>query len=166
MKNSKLFINQTCEFSRQNVNYNLQGVLGSVPAGTTGNVDLLMADDNFLCGGQLAVKGGVFGDTCNMQVVDRDMMLQNVPVTKDDGSIQMYVAAGVPLTYGMIPGYPMLNQFVTNCQIMDQAQKQEQFLLPYVAKIIAGLYLRMVYTSTGTEPVLVSANFELHKALY
>ena len=37
--------------------------------------------------------------------------------------------------------------------------------VPYPAKVYAGLYLRLIYTSTGASNVAVAINYSLHKVL-
>lgn len=142
MLGSTLIISKVCEFSRDNVIFSGMGVCGPVAIGQVGNVDLLIPDDCYLTGGQLNAKNGLFGDYADMQVVDVD---------------GKYAPKGY-----------VLAQFQTSCQIIDSEQRQMEFDLTYPAKILGGLYLRVVYHSFGmlTGNVMVSVNYALHKARY
>jgi hypothetical protein len=141
MINSKLIILQTKDFSAENVFFNGQGVLGTVTAGSSSNVDLKILDDCFITGGILRTNGSNFGDYAHVQIVDIDNMLG----------------------YG---ANTVLRQFITNWYMRSDAQQQIETELSYPAKILAGLYIRIVYHSTGSTNVSVAMNYDLHKALY
>jgi hypothetical protein len=100
-----------------------------------------MTDDCFLTGGILRTNNAVFGDYCDMQVIDKDNVLG----------------------YG---ANVVLNQFVTKWYMRSDAQEQFEKSLPYPSKLLSGLYLRIVYHSIGSVDVDVAMNYELHRALY
>lgn len=141
MDNSSLQLTNTVDMSSKVVNFNGQGVKGVVDANTTASIDLKMLDDNFITGGMLSVKDAAFGDTVTLQVIDKDNILG----------------------YG---ANVVLRQFITNWYIMSDTQLQLNLDLSYPAKVLSGLYLRAVYTSTSesVSPVVV-INYYLHKAL-
>ena len=141
MNGSGLIISKVNMFASDNVRFDGKGIIGTVTAGTTGNIDLVMTDDCFLTGGILRTKNSYFGDYANMQVVDKDNMLG----------------------YG---ANVVLNQFVTKWYMRSDAQEQFETSLPYPSKVLGGLYLRIVYVSVGVVDVDVTMNYELHKALY
>jgi hypothetical protein len=153
--NTTTVITQTSALNANVAFYNAQGAKGTVILGALTPIDLKLADDHWLVGGGLLVKNAVFGDYCDMLVIDKDLVLkgQNVP--------------GTPYTYDQLPGYPVLRQFVSTYYLDDTKSDQGGFDSPSVAKILAGTYLRVNYTSTtltGTAPK-VAINYKLYKVL-
>jgi hypothetical protein len=126
------------EFVNVGVHFDGLYATGTVTAGQTSNIDLKMNDDMLLTGGLLLAKGGVFGDTVAAQVVDVDNILG--------------LGAGA-----------VLNQFVS--WILPDSPVSMQLEVPYPSKIIAGLYLRLAYTSIGATNVQVGVNYMTHKVL-
>lgn len=61
------------------------------------------------------------------------------------------------------PVYGVLNEFGTKWYIDADNAKQEDVLVPYPARLPAGLTVRILYTSVGTENITVYANLYLHK---
>ncbi len=116
-------------------------VTGVVTAGQTVNIDLKMLDDNFITGGILYTLDSKFGDYINLQVVDVDNILG----------------------YGI---NTILGQYCTNWYMCSDSQEQLNETVNYPAKILSGLYLRIVYHSLGLSDVTVIINYRLHKALY
>jgi hypothetical protein len=57
------------------------------------------------------------------------------------------------------PTYGVVNQFA------DWYAKEFDKILPYPAKIPAGLTIRVLYISKGTQDVEIYVNFDLHKVL-
>lgn len=144
MINSTLKVDTVEQFNANSVFYNAQGTMGTCTPGGVTNVDLKMLDDNFLTGGHLRVKGQTFGDFLHVQVVDKDNIIG----------------------YG---ANVVLRQFVTNWYLSADDSQQADFGLPYPAKVIAGLYIRIVYNSialTGTPFPQLAINYDLHKALF
>ena len=130
---------RTTDFEKTKLNFNGQGVTSTINAGTTTNIDYLLADDCLITGLELIVNNGNYGDFANIQVID---------------------------TTGFT-GYPagtVLEQIGTNWYLSPSTDTQ--FDIAYPAKIIAGLTLRIIYTSTllvGT--TFVAINYKLHKVL-
>jgi hypothetical protein len=144
MQNSTLTVQTTDEMQSTNVNLDCQSASGTITAGGPGNIDLILTDDCFITGGDLITNGAVFGDFATMQVVDVNNILGK--------------GAGL-----------VLGQYVTNWVMKADAvgaQLQCELRSPYPAKIPAGLALRLVYNSTGSNNVQVAINYILHKALY
>jgi hypothetical protein len=127
------------DFEKTKLNFDAQGVKGTLTPNTTTTLDYLLTDDCLMTGLEVIVHNGNFGDTANLQAVD---------------------------TTG-ITGYPagtVLQQFATNWNIASDADIQID--MAYPAKIIAGLTLRVVYTSTSLlTPPFVAINYKLHKIL-
>lgn len=138
--NTTTVCTQVAQFNSNVVVYNQRGVKGTCAAGKVTTIDLKMLDDVYLTGGVLLAKNAAFGDFCDMQVVDVD-------------NIMGYGAGAV------------LRQFVTNYFMDDSSVNQGAFDLPYPAKIITGLYMRLVYHSTGMTAPQAAVNFALHTIL-
>lgn len=99
------------------------GVQGSIPSGTTQNVDTLIADDSLFRGIKLIATNTTFGDTISVKIVD---------------------ISGVYSPPGTVLGSPVLNFNISSDQ---QLQADYESVAPF--KILGGLYLRITYTSTG-----------------
>jgi hypothetical protein len=127
---------------------NDQGCQATIPAGTTGNMDLKLIDDHLLTGVQISAHGSAFGDSINLQVIDKDLIIES--------------AYGHAIAVVKYPNYPVLRQFSTNWKINSDTQMKLDKEKLYPAKVIAGLYLRATYTSTGSTDVDLIANYELH----
>jgi hypothetical protein len=141
MINSTLKLTQIAQFASTNVNSANQGLRTTCTAGTTTNIDLKLNDDCFLTGGVLRTDGSAFGDYATFQVVDVD-------------NIFGYGAGTI------------LGQYISNWYMRSDAQEQVNENTPYPAKVLAGLYLRLVYVSTGTSNVDAVVMYRLHKALF
>lgn len=124
-----------------NLDYKVRakGYSSAATLGATTNHNFAVgAEDRYMNGLVILLKDHVFGDTMALQVVDVDNLLG--------------FGAGA-----------MLNEFGTSWNVAGDQQNQGLISFPYNAKINAGLYLRVVYTSTGTVEVKVRVNFLLHK---
>jgi len=142
MQNSTFIAKKLEDFTRDCVLFDGIGVQKLLTAGQANqNIDLAMTDDVFVTGGKLRVKNANFGDTVCLQVVDVNNVL----------------GFGANL---------VLAQFITNWGLVDDQEQQFDEDSPYPAKVPAGLYLRLVYTSTGTVAPNVIMNWDLHKAKY
>lgn len=124
------------------------GYAGSVPNNATSNLDFAIgAEDRYIQGVRLMLKNHLWGDTINLQIIDTD------------GVIPAPARAAFPL-------YPVLRQFATNWAVDNTSQDQGQHVFGYVARIIAGVYLRIIYTSTSSvlaADVDIKLNCLLHK---
>jgi hypothetical protein len=127
------------DFERTKLNYAAVGISGTASAGTTTNIDHALTDDSLLTGAQVLTDNAAFGDSITFQVVDVN---------------------GV-----VFPAGTVLGQFVTNWKLRSDSQEQISLQVPYPAKVYAGLYLRLIYTSTGASNVAVAINYSLHKVL-
>lgn len=69
------------------------------------------------------------------------------------------------ITLQVLAGETVVNQYATNWYVASGTYNQ-QYDVCYPAKLYAGLILRLVYNSIGTEvPVFVAINYKLHKVL-
>lgn len=125
-------------FVKSALNFDAQGVNTTITAGQTANLDCTLTDDCLLTGIELIVNNGNYGDTANLQVVD---------------------------VSGAFTGHPgtILMQAATNWNLIPTSNTQ--FDLTYPAKILAGMTIRAVYTSTGSTNVFLAINYKLHKCL-
>ena len=129
------------EFESTKLQLDAQGSCLQCNINTSTNLDLKMLHDYLVTGIYFKSTGSSFGDSVTMSIVDVDNIIG--------------LGAGVVLrTFGtnwcMTPG---------ENNILLQAQ--------YPAKVLAGLYIRVVYNSvatTGDGPFVVS-NYILHKIL-
>jgi hypothetical protein len=117
------------------------GYSGIATLGTTTNVDFAIGDeDRHINGICLFLKDHVWGDTLNLAVVDIDNALG-------------YGAGLVLKTFGI------------NWNVNDQVQNQGNVQFNYVARLPAGVYIRIVYTSIGSVDVKLRLNCLMHKKL-
>lgn len=115
------------------------GMSGTATKNTTSSIDLKITEERYINGVQLIIKDHVFGDKVKFQVVDVDNVIG--------------YGAGV-----------VLDEFGTNWNLDDSKKDQGKILVDYPARILANLYIRIVYISIGTEnDVIVKANLFLHK---
>ena len=126
------------ELESSKLQFYATGVKGTCPAGTTTSVDFLLTDDVLILGGMRITNGAAFGDFMNMQVVDVD---------------------GV-----FAPAGTVLDQFISNWYVSSGDSEGEiESVCP--KKAPAGIYLRVIYTSTGPTDVGFAVNYLMYKVL-
>lgn len=108
---------------------------GTATAGQTTNIDYKLTAERHMNGGRLILQDNHIDDQICFQVIDKDNVLGYGANTILDEFIKDY--------------YLPLN---SNLEVR----------LDYKAKIIANLYLRLVYKSAGNTDVLVRCNLYLH----
>lgn len=126
-------------FVKSALNFNAQGILATVIAGSVQNIDYQVSGDQLITGAYVLVQNGSFGDHVSFQVVDTQ---------------GLYAPPGT-----------MLNQFVSNWYIQSDSELQADFEINYPAKILSGLTLRLIYTSVGSNNPSVAINYLLHEVL-
>lgn len=126
------------DMTADKVKFRGKGVAGTATAGTSTNIDHKLTEARLIDGVKLILKDQAFGDSVKFQVVDVDNILG-------------YGA-------GMV-----LDEFGTDWFVSADSQDQGAINLPYSAEVAAGLWLRIVYNSTGATNVSVQANLWLHK---
>ena len=134
----------TNDFEKSKLAFDGQGVNVTVTAGQTANLDYTLTDDCLLTGVEVIIGNGNYGDTGNLQIVDSGGLIP-------------------PPYQAAYPNYPVLDQFGTNWNFAPTTD--ETFQIVYPAKIVTGMTIRLVYTSTGTNNVFVGINYMLHKCL-
>jgi hypothetical protein len=127
------------DFEATKLQYNPMGVRGTISLNSTSNVDLYFTDDCMLTGMWVITSNTTLGDYIRIQVIDTDNI--------------MGYGAGV-----------MIKQFGGNVYLPPITD--QQFDIIYPAKVLAGMSLRIAYTSTSivlTPDFIV--NYKLHKVL-
>jgi hypothetical protein len=115
------------------------GYKGTATSGTTSNVDFAIgAEERYTNGIKLLLKNHADEDTLGLQIVDKDNVLG-------------YGAGLVLKTFGI------------NWNVDSEKSDQGQNVFNYAAKIPAGVYVRVVYVSTGATDVKIKLNLLLHK---
>lgn len=118
----------------------LKGFSGTATLGQTTNIDYLVSEERYINGAQLILQNQVFGDKVNFEIVDVDDILG--------------LGAGT-----------VLDTFAEDWFIDSSNMNQQIIKIEYPAKILAGLYVRVKYTSTGASNVDVRCNLLLHKKI-
>lgn len=108
-------------------------VTGTATAGQVTNIDYALSEEKLVYGGQAILKNHVFGDCIKMQVVDVDNILG--------------LGAGT-----------VLGEYIQCWGVADDVQTQAAIMVEFPTKIITGLYLRIVYDSSGGSNVSVQVN--------
>ncbi len=120
------------------VHFKGHGMSGTHTKNSTTNIQFKLPDVRFFNGIAIILRNHVWGDTATMQVVDVDGVIA--------------------------PAGTMLSEFATDWCFDDTAQSQGAFVLPYKATVPKDLYIRIVYTSTGTtNDVDAQYNLFLHE---
>ena len=107
----------------------------SVPANATQDVDYKIEQERWIDGGRALVDKIGSEDQITFQVVDKDNIL------------------------GMGAG-TVLDEFISGYYVPMDGNLEVR--LPYPARIVAGLYLRLKYTSTHSEGCTLKCNLYLH----
>ena len=111
------------------------GVEQNCTANGETNIDLAVDDTYDLSG--IEILGARLGDEVQLKVLD--------------------TATG---TYSGIPDY-MLDQFGINWKIRPDFVKQ----MPYTARVMNGMVLRVVYNNKDTADRMIYVNYDLHKVV-
>ena len=131
------------------------GISATATKETTTNIDYKLTEERYINGVDLILKDHEFGDTAKFQVVDKEYVYAGILYPADYGGIPWSTAQ---------PNGVVLDEFGTDWNIASDEQHQHPVLLPYPARILVDLYIRIVYTSVGTvNDVKLRANLFLHK---
>lgn len=99
------------------------GATDTVTAGTTKNIDVLIADDSLLRRIEFLASGSAMGDTISISVIDKDAIYA--------------------------PANTILAAPVTNFNIPSDQQLKTGYDAIAPQKILGGVYMRFAYTSTA-----------------
>lgn len=126
----------------------------------TTNIDYKISADRYINGIRLMLMNHSFSDDVNFEIVDRDFVFAGslYPATP--------LEAGVPVPEGtpwevVVPDGVMLNRFGESWQLSGDSDQGRE-LLKYPARLLAGMYVRIVYTTYSTSDVEVKCNLYLH----
>lgn len=130
-----------------------KGFEGTATKTTTTPLDFVINEDRFISGVHLIICDHAFGDKADFQIVDKD----GTGVT-----LGWYDQA----TFDAMGGEYIADTFGKDWYVESDNQKQEPVILPYLAKIYAGLYVRINYHSVGTvDDIKIKVNLRLHKQI-
>jgi hypothetical protein len=116
-----------------------KGFSGSATANSTTNIEYKITEERYINGLELILSGNSLGDYVHFEIVDVDNILG--------------YGAGL-----------VLDRFADTWYMDPGSSRQGPYLLPYPAKIIANLYLRVAYGNTSeSTSVSMKVNAFLHK---
>lgn len=141
MNNSKYSPGSKSEYGAKDLNLDVKGAKYEVTANSTQDLDFLISDDCIMDGMIIDVIDHALGDKVTFQVIDKDNILG----------------------YG---ANVVLKQFGTDVYMAPGIVRQVNAESVYPAKVFAGLYLRIKYTSVGTSNPTVLVRYNLHKILW
>jgi len=119
------------------------GFSGTAESGQTTAIDLLLhaTEDRYINGSKLILKNHSVNDTVNLKVVD---------VTGN-------------IAFPGCPANTVLKQFAYNWNVDETTSDQGGMYYNFLARVPAGIYIRLEYTSTGESDVTVRINMSLFK---
>lgn len=130
-------IRKLSDMTADKLKFRGKGISFTALAGQTTSYDYKLTQARLIDGTQLILKDHANGDSIKFQVVDVDNILG-------------YGAGTV------------LDEFATDWYVASDKQDQGETRLPYSAEIVANLYIRLVYVSTGGTNVSVKCNLFAH----
>jgi len=145
MLNSTFNPGNSSAYDKSKVAVDWLSATGTVTAGSSANIDLLLSDDMLYAGLQLLASGAAFGDTVTLQIVCVTGVLANGQTICAPNTV--------------------LNQFGTSIGVCADKEEKFNIISDFPAKLQAGLTIRSIYTSIGTSPVNVITNHKLLKVL-
>lgn len=122
------------DIEAQKVRPNIMGIQDSADGSTTTTMEQLISDDSIIREIEIAADTANFGDTITLSVVDKD---------------GVYFAANTVISV-------VANEYNVRT---DTNPSEYQAVAPF--KIPGGVYIRCVYTNTGSDAVLVAINFHM-----
>lgn len=131
-------VRKVSDMDADKVKFRGKGISFTANAGTETKHDYKLTEARLIDGTRLILKDHVFGDYVKFQVVDVDNILG----------------------YG---ANTVLDEFADTWYVAADKQDQGETRLPYSAEVIANLYIRIVYQSTGATNVSVQCNLFAHK---
>ena len=131
-----------------------KGFMGTCTAGTSTNIDHKVEEERYINGMDIVLYDHAFGDNATLQVVDKDYIFAGTLYPAEP-------APSVPWS-AVMPDGIVLDTFGETWYVAADKQEQNSIEVPYPARIYAGLYLRIVYTSTGSTDVKIACNTYMH----
>ena len=118
------------------------------------SVDWQLAEERFINGTHVILKGHVFNDKYDIEIVDKDYLFAGILYDLDKQVPDWSVAA---------PNGVVLDTFIRDWFVVSDMQGQKPIKLEYPARLLQGLYIRLNYVSNGTEDVQIKLNGFMHK---
>lgn len=142
MQNSQYKPSSRAGYSSLDLNLDFKGQKFDLSANTANNCDFLVSDDYILDGIIIDTLNHSLGDKISLQVIDKDNVMG----------------------YG---SNVILKQFATDIYMTPGLTRQVDHQSVYPAKVFAGLYVRIIYTSVheSTAPTIL-VRYNLHKVLW
>lgn len=133
----------------------LHGYRLSIAAGQQAIQDVEVTTQLLVQGGQFWITGAGPDDTAYFSVVDKDGV---IPYPANP-SISLMQA------YGLTPGADVLEitRYISDLPIPEVAYYQDKIVLPTVASVLPGLYLRVSYDNTGTNAVKMGLTYHWYE---
>ena len=128
-----------------------QSFLGEVNHNETKDIDFKIEEERWINGGRLVVDNRGEGDKCTFEVVDKDYLYAGTLYPADFNGVAWETAA---------PNGVVLDTFIDSFFIPTTGDLQVN--LAYPARLVAGLYVRLKYTSTHAGGAKVKCNLYLH----
>lgn len=129
-------VRSVADMNADSVKFRGVGIAFSAAAGTTTIYDYKFLEARLVDGIIILAKDKVFGDHISISIVDVDNIIG--------------YGAGV-----------VLDTFASSWYLGDTIQTEVR--LPYSAELLAGLYMRLSYLSTGASVVSLNCNLFAHK---
>lgn len=126
------------DMNADKVKFRAKGLNFTATAGVDTSYDYKFTEARLIDGTQIILNNHVFGDSVSFKVVDVDNILG--------------YGAGL-----------VLDIFGENWYVASDKQDQGHIRVTYSAEVLAGLYLRVIYHSTGSTDVGVRCNMFAHK---
>lgn len=124
---------------------------GTVAGNTTQSVDVQISQERWINGGLLIVDNIGTNDQGTFQVVDKDYLYAGVLYPSDFNGIPWSTAQ---------PNGVILDEFINGYYV--PLDKKLEINLAYPARILSGLYIRLIYTSTHEDGCTLKCNMYLH----
>jgi len=155
-------IAQTKPFSdAQGFRARFQGFSGTVTAGEEGYVDYIIEEERFINGVRILLKNHMFGDSLRLQVVDTNFTYAGDLYPSTPAEAGVPVPEETPWS-AVMPDGVLLDEFGSSWYVADDIQCQPDVITPYPARLLTGMTLRVLYTSTGDTNVNININAYLH----
>lgn len=124
---------------------------GTINANSTENIDYEITQERWINGGRAIIDNIGNDDELTFQVVDKNYILAGIAYPADYNGTAWSVAQ---------PDGVVLDEFISKFYIPQDGNLEVS--LAYPAKIMAGLFLRLVYKSTHNSGCSIKCNLYLH----
>ena len=130
-----------------------KGISGIATAGQTTNIDYTLSEERYITGVRLLVKDCAFGDNVDLEIVDTTYTYAGILYSADDNGTAWSVSQ---------PNGVVLDRFGESWYVANDGETQPDVVVPYPARLLAGLTVRIIYHSVGLINSDLKANIYLH----